>query len=274
MEGQFTGYGDINLYYQCWLPDTEPKAILLIAHGLAEHSGRYVSFASRFASRGYATYGYDHRGHGKSEGLRGYVRRFSEYINDLRAFFNLVRSKHRDTKIFLFGHSMGGTVSIAYAVSHQRDLAGLILSGATLKLDPKMSPVLAALAPLISVLTPKLGTIVIDASAISRDKTVVDAYVNDPLVYRGKISARLGAELIKMMKELPSQMSKINLPILILQGTADRLSNPEGIRMSYENIGSKDKTLKLYEGFYHEVFNEPEKEQVLSEIESWLAART
>ena len=274
LEGKFSGYANLSLYHQCWLPAKVPRAILLIVHGLAEHSGRYVNLANYFVPKGYAVYGFDHRGHGRSAGRRGYVSHFTDYLDDLNTFVNIVRNKYVDTRIFLVGHSMGGTIGTAYAVNHQLELAGLILSGATLKLDPGVSPLLTTLAPLISMLLPRIGTVVIDASAISRDPAIVDDYVNDPFVYRGKISARLGGELIKTIRKLPPQLPEIKLPTLIMHGTADRLSHPAGSQMLYGRIGSEDKTLKLYEGFYHEIFNEPGHKQVFSDMETWLATHT
>ncbi len=207
-----------------------------------------------------------------TEGLQCHVERFSDYLGDLKTFFDVVHGEHGDTKIFLFGHSMGGTIATAYAIDHQHELAGLLVSGASLKVGSSLSPVVIAAGRLLSVLLPKMGVTVLDASAISRDKAIVDAYVNDPLVYRGKVRARLGAELIKTWQELPCRMPQINLPTLIMHGTADRLSDPEGSQMLYERISSSDKTLKLYEGFYHEIFNEPEHEQVLADMETWLVA--
>ena len=272
-EGRFTGHKNLNLYYQYWLPDKSPKAILLVVNGMAEHSGRYTNLVNRFVPKGYGVYSHDHRGHGKSEGLRCYVDRFSDYVSDLKTFFDIVRGQHGDTKIFLVGHSMGGTIATAYAVEHQRELAGLLLSGAGLKMGSTVSPALIAMAGVLSVLLPKMGATVLDASAISQDQAVVDAYVNDPLVYRGKIRARTGAELIRTMKELAPQIPDISLPILVMHGTADQLSNPQGSKMLYELAGSKDKMLKLYDGFCHEIFNELGREQVFADMETWLAAR-
>ena len=273
-EGKFKGRKDFDLYYQSWLPDGAPRAILLVVHGLAEHSGRYMNLVNRFVPLGYAVYSFDQRGHGKSEGLRGHVERFSYYLNDLRAFLDMVRSEHPDAKIFLVGHSMGGTVAIAYSVHHQDELDGLILSGAILKVDASLSPMLIMVGKALSVVLPKSGVMVLDASAISQDQAVVDAYVNDPLVYRGKIRARLGAELMRMTQELPGQTPRIVLPILIMHGTADRLCDPEGSVAVCGQVGSNDKTLKLYDGFYHEIFNEPGREQAFADMEVWLAART
>jgi alpha-beta hydrolase superfamily lysophospholipase len=116
-----------------------------------------------------------------------------------------------------------------------------------------------------------MGVTVLDASTISRDKAVVDAYVNDPLVYRGKVPARTGAELAKMWRTLPERMPEIKLPILIMQGTADKLADPASSKLLYERVGSKDKMLKLYDGFYHEIYNEPEHKQVMADVEAWLA---
>ncbi len=273
LEGNFQGYKNLNLYYQCWLPDGKPKALLLLGHGLAEHSGRYKHLAGYFVAKGYAVYSFDYRGHGKSEGLGGYVERFSYYLNDFKTFFDIVSRQHNESKVFIIGHSMGGTIATAYAAHHQQELAGLILSGASLKVGSSLSPALIMVANALSVLLPKTGIAVLDASAISRSATVVNDYVNDPLVYRGKIRARLSAEVIRVMQQLPRRMPEINLPILIMHGSADRLSAPEGSEILYQRIGSKDKTLKLYEGFYHEIFNEPGYEQVFTDMESWLTAR-
>jgi alpha-beta hydrolase superfamily lysophospholipase len=167
---------------------------------------------------------------------------------------------------------MGGTIGVAYAIKYQQDLAGLILSGASLLPAAAAPPLLLIMAGVASALFPKAGLTVLDASAISRDKSVVQAYENDPLVYRGKIPARTAAELARMWRELPSQMSRITLPILILHGSADRLATPQGSKLLYERVSSSDKTIKIYEGLYHEVFNEPERLNVMADVEQWLAS--
>ena len=270
-EGKLKGYKGLNLYYQYWLPEGKPKAVLLVAHGLAEHSGRYKNLVDYFVPKGYAVYALDHRGHGKSEGTRSYVDNFNDYLTDLETFFGMVRKENKNARIFLFGHSLGGTIATAYAVEHQEGLAGLILSGSSLVPSTSVSPALLAMAGVVSALLPKMGVTLLDASAISRDKAVVDAYVNDPLVFRGKVPARTGAELARMWKHLPEQMHKIKLPILIMHGFADQLANPAGSKLLYERVSSKDKTLKLYDNCYHEICNEPEREQVFMDMQAWLA---
>jgi len=271
ISGKLNGQGNFNLFYHGYLPTGGPRAIMLIVHGLAEHSGRYMNVIDYFVPNGYAIYSFDQRGHGQSEGMRGYVERFSYYIDDLKTFFDVVRGKHSDKKIFIVGHSIGGTIAIAYSLRHQDEFDGLILSGATIEPGSSLSPAKIMLARLLSLIAPKMGVDVIDASAISQDHEVVDAYVNDPLVYRGKIRARLGNELIRAMKVLPEQMPEIHLPVLIMSGTNDRLSNPQGSQLLYESVSSGDKTLKFYDGFYHEIFNEPGREQVFNDMEAWIA---
>ena len=274
IEDTFKGDKGLNLFYQCWLPDKKPKAVLLVIPGAAEHGGRYKNLVNYFVPRDYAVCALDTQGHGKSEGLRCYIDRFSDYIDDIKIFFDIVHRKYADRKIFLVGHSVGATISVAYAVKHQRDLAGLIVSGMFLKPGSSISQVLKPVAPLISFLFPKMGVVTrLDATAISQDKAVVDAYVNDPLVHRGRIPARFGAELVKTTDKLPSLIPGIKLPIIIMHGTEDRLSNPEGSLMLYGLVGSRDKTLKLYEGFHHEIFNEPGHLQVMADVEAWLAPR-
>jgi acylglycerol lipase len=270
-EGSFKGEKNLKLYYQGWLPDQTPKAILLALHGLAEHSGRYKNVVEYFVPKGYAVYGLDQRGHGRSEGARCYVDRFSELIADLHTFVAMIRVFHPGIKLFLMGHSIGGTLSIAYGVQYPDELAGLVLSGLVLKPGESITPVMKLMARVLSVIAPRMGVSVLDASAISRDKAVVDAYVNDPLVFRGKVSARMGAELLSMMgKYLPPRLGELKLPLLILHGTEDRLSNIEGSKLLYKEAGSTDKTLKLYEGYYHEIYNEPERLQVFSDVGAWL----
>jgi acylglycerol lipase len=270
-EGTFKGQKNLSLYYQGWLPDTEPRAVLLVVHGLAEHSGRYSNLVNFFVARGYAVFALDQRGHGKSEGLRCYVDRFSQYLDDLETFFKIVNSGYGKKKIFMIGHSVGGMIATAYAVDHQEDLLGLVLSAPTLKAGSSVSGLDKLLARVLSRLIPKAGVAIIDASAISRDRKVVEAYVDDPLVYRGKIRARLGCELLDAMERiLPAKMPKINLPVLIMHATEDRLSNPEGSEVLYKLVKSKDKTLKRFEGLYHEVFNEPEHMQVMGYLKNWL----
>lgn len=271
-QGEFKGARGFRIFYQWWRPE-EPKAVLLVVHGYAEHSGRYKNLVNYFVPRGYAVYALDHRGHGRSQGRRGYVERFRYYLDDLKAFYNLVREREPGRKIFMVGHSMGGLIALAYALQHQEEMDGLILSGAGVRVGGGVSPLTVALGKLLSAIAPRVGMVKIEAEAISRDPAVVKAYVNDPLVYTGKVSARLGAEMLAIAQEVERRAGELRLPCLIMHGGADRLADPDGSRALYERISSEDKALKIYEGFYHEIFNEPERERVFRDMEAWLEAR-
>jgi len=272
-EGTFKGKSGLNLYWQAWLPPAPPKAVLVVVHGLAEHSGRYGNPVQYFVPRGYAIYSFDLRGHGKSEGVRCYIDRFSDYLDDMRTFHDMVRGIYPGAKLFLLGHSVGGTIATAYAARYRAELAGLILSAPALKPGASITGLQVMMARVLSALLPKMGVASLDSSGVSRDRAVVEAYDNDPLVYRGKVTARLGAELIRVMeKDLPAKMPGLELPLLVMYGSEDRLANPVGSELVYRLAKSKDKTLKRYEGFYHEIFNDPERGRVFADMETWLAA--
>ena len=272
--GHFTGVGGIQLFYQSWGPPIKPRAILLLVHGLAEHSGRYLNLVNELVPAGFLVCALDHRGHGLSEGRRCYVKRFDDYVEDLNTYVNIVRGAYPDIKIFMVGHSLGGTIAVAYAEAHQDKLAGLILSAPALKAGSSITKRDKLLARIVSRLAPTAGVSSLDATSISKDPAVVKAYVSDPLVFTGKISARLGAEILKAIeKTIPPLMQTIKLPILIMQGAEDRLSNPEGSRVIFEGVSSSDKTLKRYEGLFHEIFNEPERAIVFADMRQWLASR-
>lgn len=269
-QGFFSGVRGSNNYYQCWLPESPPRAVLMLVHGLAEHSGRYANLVGHLVPRGYAVYGMDHVGHGKSGGARAYVERFDDFIEPLRTYFGMVREWQADVPVFLAGHSLGGLIGATYLLDHQEGLRGAILSGPAVKIPDDISPAIVFAGRILSALIPGIGILRLDARGVSRDPAVVAAYVNDPLVYTGKVTARLGAEMIEAMQRMTAEASRIRLPVLILQGGADRLVDPAGARMLHDLAGSADKTLKVYEGLYHEVYNEPERGQVLHDVESWL----
>ncbi|MFP3912828.1 MAG: lysophospholipase [Desulfobacteraceae bacterium] len=269
-EGFFQAVRDIDIYYQIWLPESPPKAILLVAHGLAEHCGRYMNLVNHFVPLGYGVYGVDYMGHGKSEGPRVHVQRFEDFTDTLRIFFDMIQKRQPGKSVFLIGHSMGGLIAAYYLLDHQADLTGAILSAPSVKVPDNISSARLTMGRICSALLPKLGIIHIDPEGVSRDPAVVKAYVDDPLVYTGKATARLVAELFKAMQRVSAEAATITLPILILQGGDDRLVDPAGAQMLYDGITSTDKTLKVYDGLYHEVFNEPEHEQVLHDLQRWL----
>lgn len=270
IEGIFTGHRNLELFYQHWLPTREPKAVIILLHGLRAHSGCYPDLTNYLLSNGYAIYTFDLRGHGKSKGLASHVDNFSDFVYDLQLFTNKVRSEREGANVFLIGISMGGTIALDYALENQNQLAGLILAGAFLKPDVSVSPLLTQACTFLSLALPRMRIGSFDISVVSKNEAIVNKYANDPLYYKGKLTVRLGAELLKSSKKLQAQMSTIKLPVLIMHGTADRLANVVGSETSYERVGSKEKTLKLYDGAYHDIFNDLNNKQVFSDLDKWL----
>jgi alpha-beta hydrolase superfamily lysophospholipase len=254
-ESSFKGLLNFNIYCQSWLPDKKAKAILLIAHGYAEHSGRYGNLVDYFVPQGFAVYALDHRGHGKSDGERVQVNDFHDYIVDLKTYFDIIRKENPNSKIFLVGHSMGSIISQTYTLEYQHELAGLIISSGGLirPEDPPMAP-------------PKGAAL--SASVLSRDPAVVAAYINDPLVYHGPIPQNHAMR--GRMAKLAEVASNIKLPILIMAGTG----GADGARCKtlFDLVGSPDKTYIPYAGLLHEIFNEPEHLQVFSDMHKWINA--
>ncbi len=271
-DGFFMGPRGMKIYCQQWQPREAPKAALLVVHGLGEHCGRYGNIVGRFVSRGYAVHAFDHIGHGRSEGVRVYVERFDDYTDTLGRYADTVRSERPELPLFLVGHSMGGLIAASYLIDRQAGLAGAVLSGPGVKVPDSISPLVIAVGKVLSRLAPKMGVVRLDAAGISRDPAVVQAYCDDPLVHRGKITARLGAEMLAAMQRVRAEAGRITLPLLIVQGGADRMIDPGGADMLYSLVGSADKMLHVYNGLYHEVFNEPEHPRVLDDVETWLEA--
>lgn len=270
-EGFFKDASNHQIYHQCWLPEGEAKAVLMIAHGLAEHGGRYMNLVNHFLPLGFAVYALDHIGHGRSEGPRVYVERFSDFTDTLDRFRKFIMERQKGKPFFLVGHSMGGLIGAFYLIGHQEGLAGAVLSGPAVKVPDNIPQATIIVGRILSTLAPKLRVVALDAAGVSRDPAVVNAYENDPLVYRGKMTARLGAEMLKAMRYVSDEAPRIHLPLLIVQGSADLLVDPSGAQMLYDRVSSTDRKILLYEGLYHEVFNEPEHDLVLRDVETWIA---
>ena len=272
--GNFTSFDGLKLYDQWWRPQSEPRASVVILHGLCEHSGRYNEVAEFLATHGYAVDTFDLRGHGKSEGIKSYIESFDNYLKDLDVFLDRVGLRLPDMPVFLLGHSMGGEICSMYCITRQPNIRGVILSAPSVKISKDISPFLQKISSMLSKFFPKLPTIKLETAALSRDPEVLKRRDNDPLVYQGKILLRTWAEILRATKLIQAQMEKISLPLLILHGTEDRFADVEGSKMLYAGVKERDKTLKLYEGLFHEIMNEPEKEQVLDDIVTWMNDHT
>ncbi|MGB2983547.1 MAG: lysophospholipase [Candidatus Bipolaricaulia bacterium] len=271
-EETFAGVRDAEIYCQNWLPDDEPRAALVLVHGLAEHCGRYGNLVDHFVPLGYAVYAHDHIGHGRSGGQRVFVKRFEDLTNVLGMRVDHVRARHPELPIFLVGHSVGALITAVFLLDRQEALDGAVLSGAVVKIPDNISPVAVLASRLLSAVMPRVGIVAVEAEGVSRDPAVVREYMEDPLVYKGKTTARMGAEMLKAMQRTTREAGKITIPLLILHGSEDKLADPDGARMLREAAGSTDKVLKIYPGLHHEIYNEPEHAEVLTDVETWLAA--
>jgi lysophospholipase len=273
-EGTFTASDGLTIFHQAWLPDDDPKAVVLLFHGLAEHSGRYAHVGARFVDAGYAVHAPDHRGHGRSDGKRAFVTSYDEFQRDLAQFRDIVEAQHPGLPVIVLGHSMGGNLAMGHVLDHQPGVRGMALSGPALKIGDSLSPAKIKLVKLVGKLAPGLRPEALEADAISRDPAVVAAYRNDPLVFTGKMSAGLGAALVDSMQRFPARYPELRLPILLQHGTADQLTDVAGTRALEAAAVNAQVTAHYYEGLYHEIFNEPEHEAVLADTVAWLDSVT
>lgn len=269
--GNLVGHGKLNLFYRVWEPE-RPVGALVLSHGMNEHSGRYAHVGKYFVDRGMSVWAMDHRGHGKSEGTRCYVNRFAEYLEDLRL---LVDEASRETGFtpVLLGHSMGGLIAFRYAAAYPETLSGLVLSSPLFRAKVKVDPIKAALAPVLSALLPSLQMPAgIAPEWVSRDPEVVRAYAGDPLVGT-KATPRWFVECTRAGGECAGLAADLRLPVLFLQAGADLLVDPEATRQVYTRVAHERKAFKLYPERYHEILNDPGKNEVLDDIAAWLLAQ-
>jgi alpha-beta hydrolase superfamily lysophospholipase len=273
-EDHFTGYRGYTLYCQEWIPDTPIKGSVQIVHGFAEHSGRYRHVVDKLVPAGFAVYADDHFGHGKSDGQRGFIKKFTDYIEDEHLLLDHFNKRHPDSKKkprFLLGHSMGTLIALYYVVKYPDNFTGLILSGFGTRNGSKVSGFIKVLSNILSFIIPSL-TIdpKLDHPNLTRDMDELDAYYNDPLVFISTITFRLGAEIMKTQDTVKTVVPEVTLPVLVQVGSEDT------IMIGHEEFDSiftmKDKTIKEYPGLKHEVYNElkEDRNMVLNDLLSWL----
>ena len=272
-ERAFDGVGGARIVYDVWMPDAPPKAVVVLAHGLGEHARRYDHVAQRFGEAGLVTYALDHRGHGRSGGKRMVVRDISEYTADFDTLVAIATRAHPGLKCIVLGHSMGGGIVFAYGVERPDNYDMMVLSAPAVAAQELVHPVVAFAAKILGVVAPGLPVQELELSAISRDPAVVEAYNNDPLVYHGRVPAGLGRALLQVGETMPRRAPSLSAPLLVVHGSADRLIPVDGSQRLVGCVGSTDVELKIYPGLYHEVFNEPERAQVLDDVVSWITAR-
>ena len=267
--GHFPVTNSVSLYERHW-PVDNPKANIVITHGFGEHCARYDHVAARFNQAGFSVYSYDLRGHGNSPGKMGTVNSFVDLAGDLDAYLTHLSPRLEGRPLFLYGHSMGGLVLANYTIHNAPQVAGLIFSAAGVKADESVSPLLQKVSGIMSAVLPGVPVHELDVTGISRVQEEVDKYVNDPLVYHGKINARTGHQMLTTMKYVEANMDKITQPFLAVHGKEDRVVKCDASEMLNEKAASSDKTLKLYDDGYHELHNDLLKDEVLDLYVDWI----
>ncbi|WP_370324104.1 lysophospholipase [Euzebya sp.] len=271
-EDQFLTAGGIAIFTQTWRPP-DPRAVVVVSHGFAEHSGRYAHVAEALCDAGFAVAAFDHRGHGRSGGSRALVTDMGLLGTDLALFREQVARALPDLPQVLLGHSMGCAAVIDHLSGHHREVAAVVLSGPFLRNASDVPAPLRALAPWLGRLLPGVPTQKLPASDVSRDPAVVRAYEEDPLVFHGGIPAGTGATLLALERTHLPRAERISEPTLIVHGTADRLAAVSGAEDLAAGLGSQVVDLRTYDGLYHEVFNEPERDRVIADVIAWLDER-
>jgi lysophospholipase len=274
VEGTLAGQGGVRLHTDRWDDDRATRGVIAISHGASEHARRYAHVAERLVAAGFAVYALDHRGHGESTGPRAVIDSMDAAVADLDALVDRAVAERPGLPVFLLGHSLGGLIATEYALRHQDRLAGLVLSSAALTMAAA-SPATRLISRVLSRFAPSLGVFEIETEGISRDLEEVRKYEADPLVHHGKLPVRTVAEAAAVIDSLPARTMELRLPMLVIHGELDPIVPLDGSRKVHELAASEDKTLRIYPGLYHEMFNElaEDRERVLGEVVEWLQKR-
>ncbi|MEK7434959.1 MAG: lysophospholipase [Cyanobacteriota bacterium] len=268
--GFFNSIDKIELFEQSWTPKEESKTVLIIVHGLKDHSSRYEDFAKKMVEKGISVYSYDLRGHGKSKGYKVWIDSFNQYIDDLGLFYAKVKQKEGNKKMFIMGHSMGGAITTLFAMSKKPEIEGVILSAPALKAGKDISEIKIGLVNFLSGAFPYLGLLELDDNSFSRDKNAVEDMKKDPLIYHSNGPARTASELIKALERINTNMIDFNYNFITLHGTDDKITNIEGSEDLYKKAKSKNKKFLSYKDSYHDLLHEREKDKVFDDIYSWI----
>lgn len=269
-EGYFKNAQNQSVFHQHWIPDSSPRAILLVCHGLNEHSGRYHHLAEYFSGKGFGVYGFDHIGHGKSDGTRSFVRDFPTFTDPILTCIDMIEERHPDVPVFLVGHSLGGLIGASFLIDHQEKVSGAIFSGSLVMVPEYVSDLTIKIGAIISKIIPKIRLIGIDKNGLSRDPQVVINYINDPLVYNGKSTARISSVINDGISYVAEKGSSISKPILVLHGGQDRVCDPSSSTYLHNLVSSQQNQLIIYDELFHEIYNEPEQETVFIDVLNWL----
>jgi alpha-beta hydrolase superfamily lysophospholipase len=268
-KGKFTGTGGLELFYQAWLPEKKLRAIIVIVHGVHEHCGRYMNLVNTLVPKGFGFYGFDLRGHGRSQGRRGHINHFSEYREDVRTFVKLVREKQPRVPVFLFAHSLGALIGVDFLERFPSVVDGAIISGGPFEPAGVSKPMLVFIAKTMSHIAPNMSfDLKLDPEVLSRDVADKSKRASDPLIDK-VVSARWGTECMRTVDEVWANTAAIHDPILIIHGEDDKLNTASGARKFFKKIAFKDKTLQIYPDTYHEVHNDYGWQILAKNMEAW-----
>jgi alpha-beta hydrolase superfamily lysophospholipase len=268
--GWLLGEGNLPLFYRTWQPGPAPRAAVLITHGLGDHSGRYRHIGQVLAAEKYAVYALDQRGHGRSAGPRT-AGSITDSVADLSSMVAHIR-REVSSKVFLLGHSWGGMLTLRYAVEHQDEIDGVILSAAAAR-AANVPAVRIAVGKALARIAPNAGVVNLPFDKACSDPEIVAAQRNDPLTFQGPIKARMAQQSLAAIDRIASGMKGLTIPVLLLHGTADQFNPPATSQYVYDNVGALDKNIHLYENLWHQLFNEPDREMVYNDVRTWLNAR-
>jgi acylglycerol lipase len=260
----------LKFYLQGWEPQQSPKAVVALIHGLGEHTGRYTHVGEAFNRAGYALIGFDLRGHGKSGGPRGHFPSLQAVMRDISEFFTFLHGRYsKDIPFFIYGHSLGGLLTLTYTLHNQPDVKGVVVSGPGLRSALQEQKFKIMLAKVLGSVVPQLTLPSgLDPKTISRDPRVVEAYINDPLVH-DKTSMGFGKSALAAIDFVFENASRFPVPLLVMYGSEDKLSYPSG-GQDFVKLVPGDVTFKLWAGLYHEIHNDPEKAEVLKTAIEWM----
>jgi alpha-beta hydrolase superfamily lysophospholipase len=272
LENRLPGIAGITLHYYAWLPETPPVACVAIAHGIGSHGGAFANVGEIWAAQGIAVYALDFRGHGLSEGQRGYIKAWSELVADIHCLLGQIRAEYPDVPLFLWGHSLGGAVAMDVALQDAIPLNGLLLIAPAMGVDG-ISPIKIAIGKLFSRIWPRLSLKTgIDKTSCSRAPELVTAYYADPL-HHDYGSARMATEFLRAIARIKSQVGSLQLPVLILHGSADRTTKVAGSEALFAQLTMTDKILRIFPEALHELHLELNREEILAGMIDWIKAR-
>jgi acylglycerol lipase len=267
----FRDSNGVQIFFRSYRPTGKPRAVVVICHGVNSHGGQYVWAAEQFVERGFAVYAIDLRGRGRSEGRRFHINDVSEYVTGLKQLIAIAKSREPGLPVFLLGHSAGGVVSTTYVLDNQEEIDGFICESFAFRV-PAPKPVLAIIRGLNHI-APKLPVLKLKNEDFSRDPQMVATLNADPLTKNDVQPVATVAALLRANDRMEREFGKITLPLLIMHGTADNATVPAGSVMFHDKAGSADKTLKLYEGNFHDLLADTGREGVINDMVSWIEMR-